>query len=128
MERLSAEYLTLATEAQAERWDALLVAFRAHTEPTSTPSVQARRTVRCSRHSAKPSPLAWISRRPSRNWSPAGPCADAIDVAAVLHGRVHRWIQAASGRRQGADHLIAGLIPRVRGVTDPDMASRIDRA
>ena len=120
-ERLSAEYLTLATDAQADRWDALLERSGL-TRPTSTPSVPARRTVRCSRHSVKPRPLAWISRRPSRNWSPAAPVTDAIDVAAVLHGRVHRWIQAASGRRQGADHLIAGLIPRVRGVTDPDMA------
>ena len=32
MERLSAEYLTLATDAQAERWDALLVRFRAHAD------------------------------------------------------------------------------------------------
>jgi hypothetical protein len=51
---------------------------------------------------------------------------DAVDVAAVLHGRVHRWTEAARGTRQrGVDHLIAGLIPRVQGITDPDMASAL---
>ena len=45
MERLSAEYLTLATDAQAERWDALLVASGSQRR-TSTPFVQARRRVR----------------------------------------------------------------------------------
>ena len=37
MERLSAEYLTLATEAQAERWDALLGALRTLRCTTSPP-------------------------------------------------------------------------------------------
>ena len=71
-ERLSAEYLTLATAAQAERWDALLV-LRGLRRQTSTPSVPARRTVRCSPRSAKPRPVAWTSRRRSPNWSPAAP-------------------------------------------------------
>jgi hypothetical protein len=43
-------------------------------------------------------------------------------VASVLHGRVDRWSQAAGGRRRQTEHLIAGLIPRVQGVSDPDMA------
>jgi hypothetical protein len=47
---------------------------------------------------------------------------DADDAAAVLHARVHRWIDAARSRRRSTDHLVVGLIPRVRGVTDPDMA------
>jgi len=48
--------------------------------------------------------------------------ADAADIASVLHGRVDRWSQAAGGRRRQTGHLIAGLIPRVQGVSDPDMA------
>ena len=48
--------------------------------------------------------------------------ADAADVASVLHGRVDRWTQASSGRRRQTGHLIAGLIPRAQGVSDPDMA------
>jgi hypothetical protein len=48
--------------------------------------------------------------------------ADAADVAAVLHGRVQRWSRAAQGRRRGTGDLVAGLIPRARGVGDPEMA------
>ena len=46
-------------------------------------------------------------------------------MAAVLHGRVDRWTQAAGGRRRRADNLIAGLIPRAQGVTDPEMAQAL---
>ena len=46
MERLSAEYLTLATDAQAERWDALLVAFGAHADrPRRRPLQRGARSV-----------------------------------------------------------------------------------
>jgi hypothetical protein len=38
---------------------------------------------------------------------------------------VERWIQAASGRNRRADNLIAGLIPRAQGVSDPDMAQAL---
>jgi hypothetical protein len=46
----------------------------------------------------------------------------ADDVAAVLHHRVERWAEAAGRRRRAADNLIAGLIPRADGITDPDLA------
>ena len=51
--------------------------------------------------------------------------ADAVDVAAVLHGRVERWTQAAGGRNRRADNLIAGLIPRVQRVSDPELAQAL---
>ncbi len=47
---------------------------------------------------------------------------DAEDLAAVLHGRGDRWATAAGSRRQAATDLIAGLIPRATGISDPDMA------
>ena len=50
------------------------------------------------------------------------PLADAADVASVLHSRVDRWANAAEGRRRHTGQLIAGLIPRAQGVSDPDMA------
>ena len=40
----------------------------------------------------------------------------------VLHARVDRWVRAAGGRRRLGQNLIAGLIPKAQGVTDPDMA------
>jgi hypothetical protein len=38
---------------------------------------------------------------------------------------VERWTQAASGRNRRADNLIAGLIPRAQGVSDPEMAQAL---
>jgi conjugative relaxase-like TrwC/TraI family protein len=121
MERLSAEYLTLATDAQAERWDALLE----HSGLTQTdidavraseahgPLLAAFREADARRLDIEATFPRLVAGRS---------LTDALDVAAVLHGRVDRWMQAASGRRRGTAHLIAGLIPRVRGVTDPDIA------
>ena len=57
--------------------------------------------------------------------------ADAEDIAAVLHHRVHCWTDAAAGRRPRPGSLIAGLIPRAQGVTDPELATGLaerDRA
>jgi len=52
--------------------------------------------------------------------------ASADDVAAVLHGRVDRWIQASSPQQRLAADPIVGLFPRLSGVTDPDMARALD--
>jgi hypothetical protein len=121
MERLSAEYLTLATEAQAERWDALLARSGLSDDDLAAVAASAAR-----------GPLfAGLSVAEARGLEAdevlprliAGrSLADAADVASVLHGRVDRWSQAAGGRRRQTGHLIAGLIPRAQGVTDPDMA------
>jgi conjugative relaxase-like TrwC/TraI family protein len=120
-ERLSAEYLTLATAAQAQRWDALLEA-----------SGLTRRELDAVRSGEAHGPLLAMFREADAyglDVDAAFPqlvagrsLADAADEAAVLHARVHRWIHAASGGRQRAHHLVAGLIPRVRGITDRDMA------
>jgi hypothetical protein len=121
MERLSAEYLTLATEAQAERWDALLARSGLSDDDLAAVAASAAR-----------GPLfAGLREAEARGLDVdevlprliAGrSLADAADIASVLHGRVDRWSQAAGGRRRQTGHLIAGLIPRVQGVSDPDMA------
>jgi hypothetical protein len=49
------------------------------------------------------------------------PLDDAQDLAAVLHGRVDQWT-AAAPRNNRDPELVAGLVPRALGVTDPDMA------
>jgi hypothetical protein len=48
--------------------------------------------------------------------------SSADDVAAVLHGRVDRWVQASSLQGRVAADRIVGLFPRLAGVVDPDMA------
>ncbi|HEY8654605.1 MAG TPA: AAA family ATPase, partial [Dermatophilaceae bacterium] len=45
--------------------------------------------------------------------------SSADDIAALLHGRVTKWIESADGRRQ--PDSVVGLGPAVVGVTDPDM-------
>jgi hypothetical protein len=121
MERLSAEYLTLATAAQAERFDALLARSGLSDDDLASVAASAARgplfaglrdaEARClDVESALPKLVAGKS------------LADVVDVAAVLHSRVDRWSQAAGGRRRHTGQLIAGLIPRAQGVTDPEMA------
>jgi conjugative relaxase-like TrwC/TraI family protein len=130
MERLSAEYLTLATMAQSERWDSLLAQ-----SGLSDGDLAAART------SAARGPLLAAFREAEARGldvedafprlAAGRSLADADDVAAVLHGRVERWTQAASGRNRSADNVIAGLIPRAQGVSDPEMAQALaerDRA
>ena len=121
MERLSAEYLTLAALAQQERWDTLLARSGLSDEDLATV-----------RASAALGPLLAAFREAEARGLDiestfprlvAGrSLADAADVAAVLHGRMERWTQVAAGRSRRADNLIAGLIPRAQGVNDPEMA------
>ena len=124
MERLSAEYLTLATLAQAERWDALLVrSGLSDAELESVRASEAHGPLLASLREAEARGLdveAAVPQLVARR-----SLADAADVAAVLHGRVDRWAQAAGGRRRMAGNLIAGLIPRAQGVTDPEMAEAL---
>jgi hypothetical protein len=121
IERLSAEYLTLATEAQGERWDALLArSGLSDDDLDSVAASAARGPLFAGLRDAEGRGLDVESALPRLVAGKS--LADAADVASVLHGRVDRWSQAAGGRRRPTGHLIAGLIPRVQGVTDPDMA------
>ena len=113
MERLSAEYLTLATLAQAERWDALLVrSGLTDAELESVRASEAHGPLLASLREAEARGLDVEAAFPQLVARRS--LADAADVAAVLHGRVDRWAQAAGGRRRMAGNLIAGLIPRAK--------------
>ncbi|HLX89895.1 MAG TPA: hypothetical protein VKR22_15730, partial [Acidimicrobiales bacterium] len=50
--------------------------------------------------------------------------AGADDITSVLHHRVDRWTSSAAGRSRPGN-LIAGLIPRAQGVTDPELATAL---
>jgi hypothetical protein len=121
MERLSAEYLTLATEAQAERWDALLVrSGLSDDDLAAVVASSARGPLFTALRDTEARGLDVDEALP--RLVAGRSLADAADVASVLHGRVDRWAHLAGGRRRHSEHLIAGLIPRVQGVSDPDMA------
>ena len=47
---------------------------------------------------------------------------DAEDIAAVLHSRVDRWVEASSPGRRTRDRSVVGLIARPQYVDDEDMA------
>ena len=121
MERLSAEYFTLAAAAQAERWDTLL-ACAGFTEPElqSVRSSDALGQLTASLRRAEARRLDIDTALPKlvggRAFDGAG------DIAATVTARVDRWTQAAGGRRRSSDDYVAGLIPRARGITDPEMA------
>ena len=118
---LAAEYQTLARAAQADRWDALI-------ESSGLASEQQEQVRASNAHGPL---LAALRDAEARGLDveatfpklvAARPLTDADDPAAVLHGRVDRWVTAAASRRQAATNLIAGLIPRAAGITDPEMA------
>jgi len=130
MERLSAEYLTLATTAQAERWDALLGrSGLSVAELEMVRSSEAHGPLMSAFRDAEARGLDIETTFP--RLVAGRTLEDAEDIASVLHHRVDRWTQAARGRRQARANLIAGLVPRAQGVTDPDMARALaerDRA
>lgn len=47
----------------------------------------------------------------------------ADDIAAVLHGRVTKWLNAAGGHDQA--ERIVGLFPAITSITDPDTAKAL---
>jgi hypothetical protein len=49
-----------------------------------------------------------------------------VDIAAVLHERLDRWINAAGRPRHELIDPIAGLVPRMRSVADPDVGRALD--
>jgi hypothetical protein len=121
MERLSAEYLTLATEAQAARWGALLARSGLSEGDLATVRASgARGPLSAGLRDAEARGLDVEAAVPQLVTGKS--LAGAGDVASVLHSRVDRWTNAAGGRRRHTGHLIAGLIPRAQAVTDPDMA------
>jgi conjugative relaxase-like TrwC/TraI family protein len=130
MERLSAEYLTLATLAQQERWDSLLA--RSGLTETDLATVRAGATYGPLMAAFRDAEARGLDIETTLPRLVAGrSLADAADIAAVLHTRVERWTQAASGRNRRTDNLIAGLIPRAERVSDPQLAQALserDRA
>jgi conjugative relaxase-like TrwC/TraI family protein len=122
---LHAAYQTLAQAAQAERWNTLLE----HSGLTDRQLQQvhssgAHGPLLTSFRDADSRGLDLESSLP--RLVQARTLADTDDPASVLHERVERWVHASCGRRQPRTNLIAGLIPRALGVTDPDFARALD--
>jgi len=118
---VAAEYQTIARQAQAERWDALIA--RSGLTAEQVEQVRASEAYGPLVHA--------FAYAEARGLDPeavfpelvaARSLADAGDIASLLHARTDRWIERAGSRHQAATDLIAGLIPPAHGVTDPDLA------
>jgi hypothetical protein len=122
---LAAEYETLARAAQQQHWDDLL--DRSGLEPRRLEQV---------RQSPAYGPLLSALRDAETHGLDLQqtfpklvairPLDDAQDPAAVLRDRVERWAQLGGSSRRAGTGLIAGLIPRAAGVTDPDIARGLE--
>jgi conjugative relaxase-like TrwC/TraI family protein len=122
---LAAEYETLARAAQQQRWDDLLGRSglepqhleQVRQSPAYGPLIAALRDAEVHGLDVEPTLLRLVAIRP---------LDDAGDPAAVLRDRVERWVEVAGSSRRAGTSLIAGLIPRAVGVTDPDMARGLE--
>jgi hypothetical protein len=121
MARLAAEYLTLATEVQADRWETLLSRSGLSDEDLATvrtseargPLFAALRDVEARGIDVEAAVSLLIAVQS---------LADAADVASVIHSRVDEWSWKAGSGRQKPESLIAGIIPRAQDVNDADLA------
>ncbi|MHB8188405.1 MAG: hypothetical protein ACYDDU_20515 [Dermatophilaceae bacterium] len=125
--RMWAEYDTIAGVAQHDRYDELV---------TSSCSGVPAEQVEGLRDSPAYGPLLAALREAEAfgldveqglpRLANGRTLSTADDVAAVLHGRVDRWIRASDPQRRVAADRIVGLFPRLSGVTDPEMARALD--
>jgi len=116
--RLWAEYETIARHANEERYSAM-VASSGFT-PTEADTVRASAAwgpLMSAFRSAEALGLDLDHALPALVQGRSISGAD--DIAALLHGRVTKWIGAADGRRR--PDSIVGIGPAVVGVTDPDI-------
>ena len=116
--RLWAEYDTIARHANEERYAAMvascgLTAAEAETVRISSAWGPLMSAFRCAEALGLDLEHAVPALVQGRSIS------SADDVAALLHGRVTKWIGAADSRRQ--PDSIVGIGPAVVGVTDPDL-------
>jgi conjugative relaxase-like TrwC/TraI family protein len=122
---LATEYETLARAAQQQRWDDLL--GRSGLEPGRLEQVSqspAYGPLLVALRHAEAHGLDVESTFP--RLVAIRPLDDAEDPAAVLRDRVDRWTHTTGSSRRASTNLIAGLIPRAVGVTDPDMARGLE--
>ena len=122
---LAAEYETLACVAQQQRWDDLL--DRSGLEPGCIAEMR--------RSDAYGPLLAVLRDADGRGLDVEGAfpklvavrsLEDADDPASVMHSRVDRWMRTGASKRRATPNLIAGLVPAVTGVSDPEMARALD--
>jgi conjugative relaxase-like TrwC/TraI family protein len=121
---LAAEYETLAQAAVAPRFDAMLE--RSGLRPDELTVVRASDAYGPLVASLRDAEARGLDLDRALPRLVAGPFEQVHDLASVLHGRVERWAERAEPRPDARTNLVAGLLPRAVGVTDPDMARGLE--
>ncbi len=117
---LAAEYQTIAAVAEADRWETLLA--RSGLTPTQAEAVRASQAygpLTAALRDAEAKGLDVDRALPALVMQRT--LVNADDIAAVLHHRVDRWMEAHQQLAPAAQNLVAGLFPRAGRVPDPDM-------
>ncbi len=117
---LTQEYLTLASSAIAQRLEEVLK----KSDLTNDQQVEIRES------EALGALLAAIREAESKGFNletdfrklvSARTIGDAEDLAALLHGRIDKWIDSSGSSSIHHQNWIVGLVPRATNITDPDM-------
>jgi hypothetical protein len=122
---LAAEYETLASAAQEQRWGALLE--RSGLDPVQLEQVRqskARGPLVAALRDAEDRGLDVEAVFPKL--VALRSLEDAEDPASVMHARVQAWAHTAGSKRRTSTAFVAGIIPRAVSVTDPDVVRALD--
>jgi conjugative relaxase-like TrwC/TraI family protein len=115
--RLWAEYDTIARHANEERYAAMVASSGLTTAEADTVRVsEAWGPLMAAFRDAESRGLDLDRALPALVQGRTIGGAD--DIAALIHGRVTKWLKSATGRRQSDS--VVGLGPAAVGVTDPD--------
>ncbi|NNN21447.1 MAG: AAA family ATPase, partial [Acidimicrobiales bacterium] len=120
LKTMLSEYLTLASFAQAQRFE----------EVFDSLGLKSDQLVEIQESESYGALLAALREAEAYGFNlekdlqrlaSARPTDEAEDLAALLHGRVDRWIVNIGCSRNQNQNLIVGLVPKVLNVIDPDM-------
>jgi hypothetical protein len=123
-EQLAKEHQTLVADGTAERWDQVMdraglsahLLARARQSPEWVGLLGALRD-------ADNRGLDVEAALP--HLATGRPILPEDDPATVLQARLHRWETASGSRWQSRQDMVAGLVSRTSGITDPDLAQAI---
>jgi hypothetical protein len=122
---LVAEYDTIVSMAEGPRWDEVLI----QSGLTDTELAQAKSSP------AYASLLTQLRDADNRGFDVhtelpllvmGRSFGDADDVASVLHYRIDRYLTGVGYPAPSANEMVAGLFPRLKGITDPDVRLALD--
>ena len=125
---LVAEYDTIVTMAEGDRWDEIF----------NQSGLSATDLAQTKDSPAYAALLAQLRDAESRGFDiqtelpmlvTGRSFEDADDIARVLHHRINRYMNEVGYPAQSANDLVAGIFPRPTGITDPDVKQALnDRA